>query len=429
MRQLQQQSSTPSQIQIRLVERLAYAEQQVRAGDFEGCINTCEPLLNSLPNHSEMRLEILSLLGMSHGMLQHFQESYDIFNEAISIDPTRAEFWHNRGLASYNMGRLSETVHDFEHAVELSKNDNNEMARKFAVQLKESRLELQEAMRAHGADITLEEFSAREQRFAEAVSLMKQQKWPEAEQMLRQLTGTKARLAPYWGNLGVALMAQHRYDEADAAFKKALFIDPDYPFARENLEKLPSIRHSGGPIEVKTVNLAKGSDVKQSLALYNKDEEGEITSYTIVEKVGRTITGSWRRPGKQPPRYDFFLNPYRDTRFTTCPQCKGKTRSHNFSLVINVDPKCITKLDQICRFCDTCDLLIAHQDQLEEHLALHLLKGNPELIGHVYHVVGTVDPAEWHQQLHELTSTAQLIEYLHDFNEVITFSRRPLREK
>lgn len=30
------------------------------------------------------------------------------------------------------------------------------------------------------------------------------------------------------------------------------------------------------------------------------------------------------RQVKQPPRYRFFLNPYRDVRFNKCPQCSNK---------------------------------------------------------------------------------------------------------
>ena len=32
-------------------------------------------------------------------------------------------------------------------------------------------------------------------------------------------------------------------------------------------------------------------------------------------------SGEAPRLGKQPPRHRFFLNPYPDIRFTTCPQC------------------------------------------------------------------------------------------------------------
>jgi tetratricopeptide (TPR) repeat protein len=428
LKQLQQRPSASYQIQARLVDRIQYAERQLRGGDFAGCISTCEPLLNSLPKHSEMRLDVLGLIGLAHGMSQNYHESYDIFSEAISLDPTRAEFWHNHGLACYNLGRLAETVRDFERAVELTKNDTNEMARKFASQLRESRQELRTAMRAHGANTTLEQYTEREERFAQAVRLTKQEKWSEAELILRQLTETGARVAAYWGNLGVCLMAQFRYDEAEAALKKSLAIDPDYPFARDNLKSLPTLRRSKEPIKVKTINLAKGDDVKQSLALYDKNEEGEITSSTIIEKVGRATTGIWKPTGKQSPRYDFFLNTFLDTRFTTCPQCKGKTQARKFPLVINVNPKLPIILDKTCRYCDTCDLLIVHQNQLEEQLAKNLMTIDPDVVGNNYLVIGTLDRTEWDQLKHKDLSFGQIIEHLHDFKEVVTFSRRPVKK-
>jgi hypothetical protein len=38
--------------------------------------------------------------------------------------------------------------------------------------------------------------------------------------------------------------------------------------------------------------------------------------------------------GKQPPRYRFFLNPYQDARFSTCPQCANKTGQRKLPLFI-----------------------------------------------------------------------------------------------
>ncbi len=146
MKQLQQRASIPSQIHEQFVNRAQFAKQQMLVGDFAGCVRTCEPLLNSLPRHSELRLEVLALLGLAQGMLKHYQQSYDVFSEAITINPTIAEFWHNRGLACHYMARPGEAVRNFERAVELSKNDTSEMNRKFAVELEVGRQELQEAM-------------------------------------------------------------------------------------------------------------------------------------------------------------------------------------------------------------------------------------------------------------------------------------------
>jgi tetratricopeptide (TPR) repeat protein len=75
--------------------------EQMLQSDFEGAITICESLLDILPKRSPFRVEVLALLGLSHSMLQHFPESYDIFTEALTLDPDNAELWYNHGLASH----------------------------------------------------------------------------------------------------------------------------------------------------------------------------------------------------------------------------------------------------------------------------------------------------------------------------------------
>ncbi len=195
MKQLPQRASIPSQLHEQWVHRAQYAKQQMLMGDFAGCMSTCEPLLNSLPRRSELRLEILTLLGLAHGMLKHYQQSYDVFSEAIDIAPTLAELWYNRGLACHSMARPGEAVRDFERAVALSQNDTSEMTRKFAMQLEEGRQELQEAMQAHETDITFEQYMEREEHFTQAMRLVRQEQWQEAEQLFRQPGGHWQRLS------------------------------------------------------------------------------------------------------------------------------------------------------------------------------------------------------------------------------------------
>lgn len=202
----------------------------------------------------------------------------------------------------------------------------------------------------------------------------------------------------------------------------------NYPFARDNLKRLPSVRRSKEPIKIQTINLATGDDVKQSLALYDKNEEGEITASTIIEKVGRAVTGVWKLTGKQSPRYNFFLNTSSDIRFTTCPQCKGKTRVRKIPLVINVNPKLPMILEKTCRYCEICELLIAHRDQLEEQLASNLLTIDPEAVDNDYLVIGTLDSTEWSRMKHQELSFRQIVTYLHDFKEVVTFEHKPLKK-
>src|SRR6266516_6292999 len=86
------------------------------------------------------------------------------------------------------------------------------------------------------------------------------------------------------------------------------------------------------------------------------------------------------RLGKQAPRYRFFLNPYTDVRFTTCPQCRGNTSQRKLPLVIHIDPNQLVALNKTCRYCPRCDLLIAHQDELEAWLAAFFGRQQPDVV-------------------------------------------------
>jgi hypothetical protein len=125
--------------------------------------------------------------------------------------------------------------------------------------------------------------------------------------------------------------------------------------------------------------------------------------------------------GKQPPRYRFFLNPYEDLRFTRCPQCEGKTRQRKLPLVIHVDPMFVLSLNKTCRYCPYCDLLIAHQNDVEHFLASYFSEQKPEVVGNDYLVLGTEDRPAWKRGTQQQLSMKEMIEELHDFKEVLTF--------
>jgi hypothetical protein len=131
------------------------------------------------------------------------------------------------------------------------------------------------------------------------------------------------------------------------------------------------------------------------------------------------------RLGKQPPRYRFFLNPYTDVRFTTCPQCHGKTSQRKLPLVIHIDPMQLVALNKTCRYCRHCDLLIAHQDELEAWLAAFFTEHRPEIVGNNYLVLGTEDRADWLRGMRTSVLPKEALEYLHDFREVVRFTPPP----
>ncbi len=125
--------------------------------------------------------------------------------------------------------------------------------------------------------------------------------------------------------------------------------------------------------------------------------------------------------GKQSPRYRFFLNPYTHARFTTCPQCGARMRLRKLPLVIHIDPQQLVALNKACRYCPGCDLLIAHQDEIERLLAGFLHDARPEIVGNRYLVVGTGDRPAWRRGMRTPLRIAEAPDHVHDFVDVVRF--------
>jgi len=131
------------------------------------------------------------------------------------------------------------------------------------------------------------------------------------------------------------------------------------------------------------------------------------------------------RLGKLPPMYNFVLNPYADARFTRCPGCEQKMRQHKVPLFIHVHPLNPVVLGYTCRYCPDCDLLIAHQDEIEGLLANLFAELDPSVAGNDYLVLGTVERKPWRESLKQPKGIEEMLEHLHDFKEVRTVEYQP----
>ena len=134
---------------------------------------------------------------------------------------------------------------------------------------------------------------------------------------------------------------------------------------------------------------------------------------------------SKHRLGKQEPRFRFFLNPYTDARFTTCPECGAKTRVRKLPLVIHIDQGGMMALNKTCKYCPACDLLIAHQDEIEGFLAAYFSQAKPEVVGNDYLVLGTEDREVWRRGMRSPLAPQEMLEHLHDFRAYVTFEAAP----
>jgi len=127
--------------------------------------------------------------------------------------------------------------------------------------------------------------------------------------------------------------------------------------------------------------------------------------------------------GELPARYKFFLNPYSDMRFTRCPECEGKTSQKKVPLLIHVDPLHPINLNYTCRYCPKCDILIAHQDEIEDHLHRLFSEREPAVIGNDYMVMGTTERAYWKEGFTKPHLPPETLANLHGFKEYLNFKR------
>ena len=132
------------------------------------------------------------------------------------------------------------------------------------------------------------------------------------------------------------------------------------------------------------------------------------------------------RSGKLPPRYSFLLNPYSDERLSKCPKCKKLTHLRKFALFIHIKEWGLMALGKTCRYCSHCELIMAHQDELEAELANAFLRIAPEVIGNAYTVLGTMDKKVWQQQVDgKSLPPEETLRHVVQFSKVLTLEVEP----
>ena len=127
--------------------------------------------------------------------------------------------------------------------------------------------------------------------------------------------------------------------------------------------------------------------------------------------------------GKLPPRYSFILNQYLNERLSKCPECHRPTHLRKFALLVHIDGWGPMALGKTCRYCTRCELIIAHQDELEAQLAGSLRAFAPEVIGNKYIVLGTVEKRMWQRGVQGTGHLlGEILEHTADFNEMLDYN-------
>ncbi len=242
---------------------LDFIGHQIFQGNYAEAVILCERLLNYLPRHAPQQVDVLSQLGTAHAMLQNFPQSYAAYTEALSLDPNNAELWFNRGMASRFTSRFGRPLRDYERATELT--IRPELAKKLEEELKFARELAGKTLKLRGPGFTLDQLIEQEDLFQVGLQLTVVEEWEEAEHAFQASITMGDCLPQPWGNLGISLIMQECYDEAEVALKRALAMDPRYTLAKNNLASLPEIRRTGLPAMVDIRDPFKSSKLKQSI--------------------------------------------------------------------------------------------------------------------------------------------------------------------
>jgi len=125
------------------------------------------------------------------------------------------------------------------------------------------------------------------------------------------------------------------------------------------------------------------------------------------------------KPTKQ--RHYFFLNPYQDCAFTSCPKCNNKTKVRKFPLVIHVEPDQLLVLNKNCKYCPTCDLIIVKKSHIEHLMTVQFETVNPSVVGNEYMVIGTLEKKDWRENMTTSFSSQETIEKAYIFKDVWKF--------
>jgi tetratricopeptide (TPR) repeat protein len=238
-------------------------EEQIVQQRYAEAVVTCERLLSYLPQHARQRAAVWAHLGTAQAMLQHFPQSYEAFSQALALEPQNADHWYNRSIASCYTMRFGQALRDAERAIEL--NTSSELTEKLADALQLCRQQAEESMRLRGPAFTLDQLIQQEHLFQQGLEWMEAGKHEEARQAFQSSIDMGDCLPQPWGNLGVCLLMQERYDEAEGALKRALEIDPDYTIAKNNLSALRISRRTGPPARVELTEPFKHSKLNQSI--------------------------------------------------------------------------------------------------------------------------------------------------------------------
>ncbi|MFP4485116.1 MAG: tetratricopeptide repeat protein [Spirochaetaceae bacterium] len=183
---------------------------------------------------------IYLVLGNIHYSLGNLDTAVELYDEALRIDPKYGVAYYKKGVCLYRMGQLQEALASFEKIVEL-KGQSHAMANYFVglINLFLGNDKTAEKAFASFRDVSPESHIAD---FYLAQLKIKQKKFGEALDLLKELAEQTPNFAEVHYMLGAAHYGLHNNTEAINAFRRSVDLNPDDERARNKLMLLTEVQ-------------------------------------------------------------------------------------------------------------------------------------------------------------------------------------------
>lgn len=205
---------------------------------------TFKKALRLVPPGVPPRDVILFNLGTVYARGRHYEEAYQHFQAAISVNAERPEYWFNLAMSSVHTLRLGRALRALEQCVGLRMDDQLRRLAHEELVFVQGMVESELSIRPAG--FTVEQLIEQEDAFQDGCAAMEAERWSEAAHLFRRVIAMADVVPQPWGNLGLCLLMMGQYDEAEVALRRALEMKPDYEFAQHNLAMLERLRREGG---------------------------------------------------------------------------------------------------------------------------------------------------------------------------------------
>jgi len=239
-------------------QNLGQAYALIENRDYQGAEKICQAFLDQETENSLQRAEMLNCLGSALVMLNRYPEAYDVYNECLDLYPDAADPYFTRGIVARVLFLTGQALQDFTRALSLE--SNAEMRKAIKSELDSTRKVVKQELRWHGPRFQIEQLIQLQTDFYDALTMLRQKKWTEAETLFRSVIRISDELPQPQINLGVCLLMQRQLDEAEHAFRRALEIQPGNELAKENLLRVETARQTGEISEMIEAASPYGSD-------------------------------------------------------------------------------------------------------------------------------------------------------------------------